>query len=437
MKVKTSDKKISASIASVAEEGRGDCLRLSAVNRSKTRDKTWAHAGLKFAKPRNCAPSDGVGFWVKGDGKGAMLNVRLHANGPQDCLVKLDFVGWRYFEFLYEERDCQTWSKYKWPVGGGWNQFTGKVDPKAVATVDVMLADIPVEGEKNVFLDENADAAMAAHEGVEVVVSEVRALPKRTYTFTDVTLSVNGRKFALPFDTVESNDRIFLKDGFWTLRDAKGELKRKVKTADRLSLKAGANALSLTADAIEGELRADVTLFALGEKFPALRPTADWPEKWASHGMYEAMLPVEYCPRKGAVELPDLTVRPGERAAVEIHLVGDVKGPWLEYGAKDGVKRLALPDGKAGTRVKFHGPVLSGVRPLAFGCADPDAADVRIEIVKRYTGRPAADEPPARTAAKEPTKWDLLAERVSDDMKANGFTEAEIRRVKAKLLSEL
>ena len=436
MAVKTSDRKIEASVSSVAEKGRGDCLRLSAVNRSKTRDKTWAHAGLKFAKPRNCAPSDGVGFWVKGDGKGAMLNVRLHANGPQDCLVKLDFVGWRYFEFLYEERDCQTWSKYKWPVGGGWNQFTGKVDPKAVATVDVMLADIPVEGEKNVFLDENADAAMAAHEGVEVVVSEVRALPKRTYTFTDVTLSVNGRKFALPFDTVESNDRIFLKDGFWTLRDAKGELKRKVKTADRLSLKAGANALSLTADAIEGELRADVTLFALGEKFPALRPTADWPEKWASHGMYEAMLPVEYCPRKGAVELPDLTVRPGERAAVEIHLVGDVKGPWLEYGAKDGVKRLTLPDGKAGTRVKFQGPVLSGVRPLAFGCADPDAADVRIEIVKRYTGRPAADEPPARRAAKEPTKWELLAERMAADMKANGFTDAEIEKAKVLIIKQ-
>lgn len=97
----------------------------------------------------------------------------------------------------------------------------------------------------------------------------------------------------------------------------------------------------------------------------------------------------------------------GERAAVEIHLVGAVKGP-----------------------------VLSGVRPLAFGCADPDAADVRIEIVKRYTDHPAADEPPAFVAVKEPTKWDLLAERLERDMKANGFDADEIRRTKARLLAE-
>lgn len=126
----------------------------------------------------------------------------------------------------------------------------------------------------------------------------------------------------------------------------------------------------------------------------------------------------------------------GERAAVEIHLVGAVKGPWLEYGTRDGVRRLNLPDGKAGARVKFQGPVLSGVRPLAFGCADPDAADVRIEIVKRYTDHPAADEPPAFVAVKEPTKWDLLAERLERDMKANGFDADEIRRTKARLLVE-
>lgn len=126
----------------------------------------------------------------------------------------------------------------------------------------------------------------------------------------------------------------------------------------------------------------------------------------------------------------------GEPAAVEIHLVGAVKGPWLEYGTRDGVRRLNLPDGKAGARVKFQGPVLSGVRPLAFGCADPDTADVRIEIVKRYTDRPAADEPPAFVAVKEPTKWDLLAERLERDMKANGFDADEIRRTKARLLVE-
>ena len=77
-----------------------------------------------------------------------------------------------------------------------------------------------------------------------------------------------------------------------------------------------------------------------------------------------------------------------------------------------------------------------GLVPLAFGCADPDSADVRIEIVKRYTDRPAADEPPARTVVKEPTKWELLAERMAADMKANGFTDAEIEKTKASIISQ-
>ena len=160
MSVKTSDRRIEAAVASVAEKGRGDCLRLTAVNRAKTRAKTWAHAALKFPQAKDASPSDGVGFWVKGDGTGAMLNVSLRGHGPQDCLVRLDFGGWRYFTFHYDERDCQTWSQYRWPISDG--QYTTRFSPKAVSAVDVMLADIPVEGEKNVFLDANADAARAA-----------------------------------------------------------------------------------------------------------------------------------------------------------------------------------------------------------------------------------------------------------------------------------
>ena len=45
-------------------------------------------------------------------------------------------------------------------------------------------------------------------------------------------------------------------------------------------------------------------------------------------------------------------------------------------------------------------------------------------------------KPPAFVAAKEPTKWDLLAERLARDMKANGFDADEIRRTKARLLVE-
>ena len=211
-----------------------------------------------------------------------------------------------------------------------------------------------------------------------------------------------------------------------------------MKTGDRLAFCAGGNRLMFVAEAVEGDPRADLRLVAPVASCAALKPTAEWPEKMRWHGMFEAMAPVEYAPKKDATELPNLTMRPGERAQLEVQVVGEAKDPVLEYSTVDGWQKVRIPSVTGGRRVKVPTDhILAGVRRLRFSCANPDEADCRIEIVKHYTDKPATDEPPARTAVKEPTKWDLLAERVSDDMKANGFTEAEIRRVKAKLLSEL
>ena len=62
-----------------------------------------------------CTPSTdkmkGLGVWIKGDGKGETVNVRLRSYkhidpGYGDHFVKVDFTGWRYYSW-YELQNCE------------------------------------------------------------------------------------------------------------------------------------------------------------------------------------------------------------------------------------------------------------------------------------------------------------------------------------------
>jgi len=441
MRVETSSaKQVTADMACVSDPQRGECFRMRAVNASGASSNAWARARLDWSKDLKAfEPSDGVGFWVRGDGSGALLDIRLcqhklHGFAPNDCLVRLDFSGWRYFEFLYLERDAYEYLRHIWPTKASYAIMGTHFTPAKVDTFEMVLAEIPVKKDKEVFLDTNADAEMAKSDGVDVMVSGVRALPRRELELSDASLTVNGRTCAIPFASMASGDRIALEEGVWTLRDAKGELRQKVRTGDSLQAAAGANKVSFSAKAVRGAPRADVKLIVPGMRRKALKPVSEWPAEWKRHGMFEAALPAEYCPAKGATEIPDLKMRPGERAQLEVQVVGDVSGGTLEFATKGGWTAVKVPDVSGGRRVKVPtSHVLEGVRAVRFSCANPDGANCRIELIKHYTDSPATDVAPEIAAKKTPTKWELLAERLGADMRANGFSAAEIESAKSRI----
>ena len=149
------------------------------------------------------------------------------------------------------------------------------------------------------------------------------------------------------------------------------------------------------------------------------------------------MAPVEYAPKKGAVDIPPLKMRPGERAKLEVQVVGDVKDPVLEFASADGWRKVSIPSVSGGKRVKVEtGHVLEGVRNLRFSCANPSEAVCRVEIIKHYTDAPATDRAPAFQPPKELTRWELLAERIALDMRQHGFSEAEIEKAKSAVLAK-
>lgn len=59
----------------------------------------------RYEEDLNIAGQYGCGVWIYGDGKGEILNLQLRChllfgNGIDEKLIRIDFVGWRYFELI-------------------------------------------------------------------------------------------------------------------------------------------------------------------------------------------------------------------------------------------------------------------------------------------------------------------------------------------------
>lgn len=79
-------------------EGQSAC-RFQATSTLKT-PGGWATFGRSFAPPLSLREYGAIGLWVKGDGQREVLKVQLWdaQERPQDQVVVIDFVGWRFVE---------------------------------------------------------------------------------------------------------------------------------------------------------------------------------------------------------------------------------------------------------------------------------------------------------------------------------------------------
>ena len=363
---------------------RGEVTRIEAFNdRDAPRgaygcfERTWPK--LPYL---DLGAAGGVGFWVKGDGSGAILNVQLH-NGPEyanvraDNFVKLDFKGWRYVELLFRERDTDEALAHVWPYRTSHPEQMSSLRTKGVKFARLFLNEIPVCAGEAV-LDSNSNDVASKAPAVDILVSDIKALGLREMTCEDVRLRVNGKDLALPFDEMAAGDWAELDGGVWNLYGEKGDFKARA-AGPELTLKAGENKFRYSASAVGGvQPRAEVTVFALGKPLPALaaltpgqRAQLDW----------EAEMPANWAPSKGADSLPSVKVRPGEKARLEVKIRGPVADPVVKVG--EAVWKLATVP-KGAVRTFTDGPVVSGVAGVSMESSDPTAADALVEFVKCY-----------------------------------------------------
>ena len=374
----------------------GPTVKIAAENADAEQKGAWSRVSRVW--PRNgwadVNGKEAVGVWVKGDGSGALLNVQLEApqvysRGLAEHYVRLDFTGWKYFEFNRRERDATLCHDYVWPYGFSpsthVNYQLERVLVNFVQAVNFYLNDIPAGGK------------------VQVEIGEVRTLvEEKGVRYRDLAVTLNGERLALPFalDVFEFAE---LEDGWWTRYAAPGvPLER--KPGPRVHLVAGTNVLSFAGvSSVTGStVRAEVHLLAFGTAKPALRDV--FPEETRREIAYEAMEPERWAPSKGFATLRDIVTRPCERA----HVGFAVYGPIAPFALSVGGDQRSFPelgkreyltcyDGEnwqirrrgADAGIVSHGRIepfkpVSGRAPVTLSCEKPDTAFAWIELAKHY-----------------------------------------------------
>lgn len=389
---------VKAQIKTATVEGKGEVLAFRALNQSGERRGAWAGATLRYDHPFRDIAKGGAGkafaFWVHGDGSGAVLDFRIssskiHLGGQSDHFVTLDFKGWRRVCVLLRERDAHRYGDYVWagyrPI---YPVYRNAVDPKKVEEVGFYLNDVPAGGKAT------------------VLVTPVEILAETRQTLRGAVVVAGGSRFEVPF-SLESGEYAELDGGVWTHYSEGGEPVGAVAAP----VVAPSDAVECRFGSQDDAARAEVTLFAAGVPFHALRPLAQLPGEVRRTLAYEAVDPVVYAPSKGLDRPFAVAVRPGEKARLEFEIRGPVVDPVLSVQSQDGKteavelktalsegERLVCRDGKTWKVVKdFRAvrtgtlskplPELYGACRMKVNSSSPETAHAGISVVKRYVSQ--------------------------------------------------
>lgn len=372
--------------------GGGRNLRLHAENKGAARRGAWGKAGLSFPAPyRSLSGAGALGVWVKGDGKGALLNIQLgtpreYMSALSDHYVTLDFTGWRYVELLMRERDVEQMSAYQWPYGGNYDIYRNPLDMAHISEVNLYLNNLP------------------PGDSTEVIVSPIIALAVMPAKLKNPTLTLNGRKLTLPV-TLHSGDYLEAEPtGDCAHYNDKGDLLaliRPATAADWPVLRSGDNAVAFDCERPAGaSARAEVTVNASGAVFGTPNPRSKVGWKYLAR---EYEMPRWITAPANTNNVWDVPVRPGERARLEFELSGGMDAPVLTVNGDTLRFPVMLKSGhKLICRGQHHWvvfdaertqvaegdlaaapPILKGgSNHMSFACGTPDRAMVK--LVKVY-----------------------------------------------------
>ena len=120
---------------------------------TQTGNGGWSVIGKDFDRPLDLSWHKGIGFWLRGDGRGGSFKLQLcDGKGATDYYITNDFVGWRYQQLARPEKDPIDYSQVR-RLNFYYNSLPGKTtvacgidDVKALRALDEQsLADPYVE----------------------------------------------------------------------------------------------------------------------------------------------------------------------------------------------------------------------------------------------------------------------------------------------------
>ncbi|CAL1519375.1 hypothetical protein [Chitinophaga sp. MM2321] len=204
---------------------------------ASVRRGSWINMQQKYEPILNIEKNQALGVWVKGDGKGQLLNLRLESpkhlsHGARgDHFIKIDFTGWRYFELV--ELESSEFSNYIWPNSDFYvyDSYRHNVGFKTIDKLQFWYNNLP-KGET-----------------VNCLISPVKALPMVAGEIKNPAITIGGTKIVFPVTMKSGMYLEFNSPTDCKLYSAKGELIQDVTIQGRVPvLQSGDNTTSFTCD---------------------------------------------------------------------------------------------------------------------------------------------------------------------------------------------
>ncbi|MBO4345118.1 MAG: hypothetical protein J5833_05155 [Victivallales bacterium] len=147
------------------------------------REASWTHLHADFGKDLDLSNAQGLGFWLKGDGKGEVLDIVLrgHSHGIccADHYIKVDFTGWRYFEF--QNSSSVEFEQCSWPFNRcHYGVYRAQFNFAKVQGLDIWVNNVAKGG------------------GVSLKLGPVKALPLVPQHIVRPMVFVNGAAITFP-----------------------------------------------------------------------------------------------------------------------------------------------------------------------------------------------------------------------------------------------
>lgn len=214
---------------------------------------SWAKFGKPFSPPLNIGNQPALGVWVKGDGKGELLNLQVlssrnnAAGGIGDHYITVDFTGWRYFDLV--EFEGGHIEDFVWPYGDSYATYREHVDFGAVESFSLWCNNLP------------------PGEPFECLIGPVKALPIVKARLANPTVTINGVTLEFPVEMESGSYLEFNGMDDCVLYGPEGQVLARVTAKGSMpTLQPGENKVEFTCTGLDGaNPRARVTVTTLGE----------------------------------------------------------------------------------------------------------------------------------------------------------------------------
>ena len=228
------------------------CFRAKNAARAPS---SWCRLSLPFDNTLNLSGHRRLGLWVKGEGKGGILNVQLlQGHGYRDHYIGLDYEGWRYHELMVAEAD--RYYEHKWPYS--W--------------IDVLYWTFRYGQIKAINLYYNG---LPAESETSCLIGRIEALREGDGPLVSPSLEVAGKRLTIPV-SLQPEEYVEIDwEGECRHFEPNGGVLGEPVPVGEIELPAGGVELAFSCEAADGRsAHAEVTVCSQGEPVDNTPPAA-------------------------------------------------------------------------------------------------------------------------------------------------------------------